>query len=158
MKNEKSCFVEKVHLNNIWVSRLLPGDDIFIRLKEIMKELKAGRIVILSAIGSLKNVVMRDLKEGIQLPVDSAKTNSIEAEGPFELLSMEGTAMPGEKENAGQLHVHIMLGASDGKVLGGHLFSAICFTTLEIVFAEFGNSRVRRIANEDTGLNEMTLT
>ncbi|MBI4242556.1 MAG: DNA-binding protein [Planctomycetes bacterium] len=147
--------VEKVNLNNTWVSRLMPGVEIFARIKEIMKELGVERIVILSAIGSLRDVVMRDLKEEIKLPVVLAKTNSIKAKGPFELLSMEGTVVPFGKE-AG-IHLHVMIGASDGRVIGGHLFSATCFTTVEIIFSELKNSRVVKVKNEDTGLNEMTL-
>ena len=146
--------LEKVKLENAWISRILPGQDVFDAFQKIAKGIGVKRIVIVSAIGSLQEIVMRDLKEGIKLPVNLEKTNKIEMAGPYELLSMEGTVLPSGKDAV--VHIHAVLGKPDGRVMGGHLFSASCFTTLEIVFAELKGCRAKRAISKETGLNEMT--
>ena len=50
-------------------------------------------MVVLSGIGSLQDVTMRDLKDGIGLPINLDKTNEIVNAGPFELLSLEGSVV-----------------------------------------------------------------
>lgn len=53
-------------MNRLLVVRFTPDKDLFSRLKEIMEETTLDRLVVLSGIGSLKNVTMRDLKFGIE--------------------------------------------------------------------------------------------
>ena len=46
----ESAFVEKVSLTDTFITRVLPGQDLFARVKEIMHEAGLERIVILSAV------------------------------------------------------------------------------------------------------------
>ena len=148
-----TAFVEKgIDLSNVYMARFLPGTDLFARIPEIMAEENLDRIVIISAIGSLKDIVMRDLKPGIDLPINLDKTNEIKYPGPFELLSLEGNVVP----MAGKpvVHLHVMLGDPEGAVLGGHLFAATVCSTLEFFFAEVRGTGVDKLRSEITGLNE----
>ena len=70
----EDSFVRSVNLAHSLVARFTPEQDLFGRLKEIMVERGLARIVVLSGIGSLKEVTMRDLKDGIQRPVNLDKT------------------------------------------------------------------------------------
>ena len=115
-------FLNKIDLTETYLTRLQPGDDLFAKITEIYKEMGAQQLVILSAIGSLEDVEFRDLKTGIQLPVALEKTNLMVEHGPFELLSLEGNVVP--MDGSPVLHLHVILGASHGAVIGGHLFKA----------------------------------
>lgn len=145
-------FAEKISLE-AHIARFLPGDDIFTRLKEMLKELGVERMAILSAIGSVRDVEFRDLKPSIELPLALEKTNLIQEEGPFELLSLEGNVVPMEGEPV--LHLHAILGTPDGQVIGGHLFKATVFTTTEITFVALGGATVFKQRSDITGLTEM---
>ena len=148
-------FIENIRLGQTFLARLMPGDDVFEKLKEILSHEGLERVVILSAIGSLREVSFRDLKEGISLPVDLEKTHLIEREGPFEVLSLEGNVVPMEEEPV--IHLHALLGTPEGGVIGGHLFGGKVFSTLEIVFAEISGSRVVKHRSAVTHLTEMSL-
>jgi hypothetical protein len=116
---------------------------------------------VLSGIGSLCDVAFRDLKPGIELPVNVDKTNLMEEHGPFELLTLEGNVVPlvgtfGDlKEGDLVLHLHCTLGTAYGNLFGGHLFKATVFTTTEIFIAKIKNSQVRKKQGPVTGLTEM---
>ena len=148
-------FIESIRADQTFLARLMPGDDVFEKLKEIVSHKGLERIVILSAIGSMREVSFRDLKEGISLPVDLEKTNLIEREGPFEVLSLEGNVVPMEEEPV--IHLHALLGTPEGGVIGGHLFGGKVFSTIEIVFAEICGSRVVKNRREMTHLTEMRI-
>jgi predicted DNA-binding protein with PD1-like motif len=111
--------------------------------------------VILSAIGSLKNVVFRNVKLNTALPVRAEDTQEIEEAGPFELLSLEGNLFPSESEGEPVIHLHVMLGSPSGGVTGGHLFKAVIFTTTEIVIGKMAGSSVHKAKSDVTGLWEL---
>jgi len=147
--------IESIRSGQTFLARLMPGDDLFEKLKEILSHKGLERMVILSAIGSLREVSFRDLKAGISLPVDLEKTHLIEREGPFEVLSLEGNVVPMEEEPV--IHLHALLGTPEGEVIGGHLFGGKVFSTIEIVFAEISGSRVVKHKSEITHLTEMRI-
>lgn len=147
-------FADEVGLE-AYIARFLPGDDIFARLKETLIELGVERMAIVSAIGSVKDVEFRDLKPGIELPLALEKTNLIQEEGPFELLSLEGNVVPMEGEPV--LHLHALLGTPDGHVIGGHLFKATVFSTAEITFVALRGATVFKEKSDITGLTEMRI-
>ncbi|MGQ9695291.1 MAG: PPC domain-containing DNA-binding protein [Thermodesulfobacteriota bacterium] len=154
-------FLEKVDLAEVLFFRLQPGEDLFKRITEVCKENKIERAVILSAIGSLCDVAFRDLKTGIELPVNVDKTNLMKEYGPFELLTLEGNVFPlvGEfgalKHGDLVIHLHATLGTAYGNVFGGHIFEATIFTTTEIFLAKVKNSDVKKKQSAVTGLTEM---
>ena len=154
-------FAEKVDLSNVIFARIRPGEDLFGRLGEVVKENGMERAVVISAIGSLCDVAFRDLKTGIDLPCNVTKTNLMEEYGPFELLTLEGNVVPlvGEfgdmKDGDPVIHLHCTLGTAYGSLFGGHLFQATVFTTTEIFLAEVKDSQVRKKQSTVTGLTEM---
>jgi predicted DNA-binding protein with PD1-like motif len=154
-------FVEEVDLSEVYFTRFRPGEDLFERMTEVVKEKGIEQGVVLSAIGSLCDVAFRDLKTGIDLPVNVDKTNLMEEYGPYELLTLEGDIVPlvGEfgdmKEGDPVIHLHCTLGTAYGNLFGGHLFKATVFTTTEIFLAKVKNSQVKKKQGTVSGLTEM---
>jgi len=148
-------FAEEVKINGIILSRLMPDEDLFAGLKRIAKDHGIERGVIISAIGSLKNIIFRNVKTDIELPVKEEDTNEIEEAGPFELLSLEGNLFPSESEGEPIIHLHVMLGSPSGSVMGGHLFKATIFTTTEVVIGKIVGSSAYKVKSDVTGLMEL---
>jgi predicted DNA-binding protein with PD1-like motif len=147
-------FWEEVKLGGIILSRLMPDEDLFASLKKIARDHGIERGVILSAIGSFKNVIFRNVKTKVEMPVKGEDTNEIEEAGPFELLSLEGNLFPSESEGEPIIHLHVMLGSASGDVMGGHLFKATIFTTVEIFIGKIVGSSVYKAKSDMTGLIE----
>ena len=145
-------FVQKVDFTGFYVARFTPGQSLFGHLTEIMGQHDLARVVVLSGIGSLRDVTMRDLKDGIGLPINLDKTNEIVSSGPFELLSLEGSVVP--MDGSPIIHLHGVMGMPDGSVIGGHLFEATVFSTLELFIAGVGGTDLRKHPSLITGLNE----
>lgn len=117
--------------------KILPGENLVERIKQLANEENIQSSVILSAIGSVKNVRLNDIKSGAKLPITSARLIVHELEGPLELLGLTGNIVPGESEEEGlNCHLHIMAAKASGDVVGGHLYSAEVFATCEIVLVE----------------------
>ena len=148
-------FVEVAKLDGIILSRLMPEEDLFASLKKIAKNHGIERGVIISAIGSFKNVIFRNVKTKVEMPVKGEDTNEIEEAGPFELLSLEGNLFPSESEGEPIIHLHVMLGSASGDVMGGHLFKATVFTTGEIAIGKMAGSSVYKAKSDVTGLIEL---
>lgn len=154
-------FLEVVDLSEVYFMRFRPGEDLFERITEVAKEKNIERATILSGIGSLCDVALRDLKTGIDLPVNVDKTNLMEEYGPFELLTLEGNIVPlvGEfgdlKDGDPVIHLHCTFGTAYGNLFGGHLFKATVFTTTELFIAKVKNSQVKKKQGKVTGLTEM---
>jgi predicted DNA-binding protein with PD1-like motif len=160
-EGQEPRFLDRVDVSETYFTRLRPGEDLFQKLVEVCKESSIERAVILSGIGSLCDIAFRDLKAGIDLPVNVDKTNLMLEYGPFELLTLEGNIVPlvGEfgalKHGDLVVHLHTTLGTAYGNVFGGHLFQATVFTTAEIFLAKIKNSNVKKKQSTVTGLTEM---
>ena len=146
---------EEVKIDEVIFSRLMPGGDLFTSLKKIAKDHDVERGVILSAIGSFKNVAFRNVKINVDIPVKLEDTNEIDKAGPFELLSLEGNLFPSESEGEPVIHLYVMLGSASGDVMGGHLFKGTIFTTTEIFIGKIAGSSVFKAKSEATGLMEL---
>ena len=125
-------FTEEANVNRTVVFRLMPDDDLFTSLQKIVKDYAIERGVILSAIGSLKDVVFVNVRSHTGIPVKTEDMIEIEEAGPFELLSLEGNFFPSKENGEPVIHLHAILGTSSGAVTGGHLLKATVFTTAEI--------------------------
>jgi hypothetical protein len=148
-------FTEEVKIDHVILTRFMPGEDLFTNLKRICKNKGIEKGIILSAIGSLKDVVFRNVKTNIGMPVKLENTNEMEEQGPFELLSLEGNIFPSEGDSEPVIHVHVMLGSPSGGVMGGHLFKATIFTTTEIFIGKVVSSSVYKTKSDVTGLIEL---
>ena len=120
--------------------RLEPNADLRQSLKSfaVEQEIQAG--FILSAIGSLKQAIIRFANQD----------NTTVLTDKFEILSLNGTlATTG-------IHIHITIADENGKVIGGHLTDGcIIYTTAEIVIGIAENFSFERNLDEQTGFNEL---
>ena len=119
-----------------------PGDEVMEELTNFAKEndLSAARF---TAIGAFSDATLgyfdMEKKEYKKIPVDEQ----------VEVLSLVGDVALFEGEP--KLHVHAVLGRSDGTTRGGHLLGAHVQPTLEVVIVE-SPEHLRRETDEETGL------
>jgi len=149
------AFIEEIKLGGVILSRLMPDDDLFTSLKKIAKDHGIERGVILSAIGSLKNVVFVNVRPHTGIPVKTEDMIEIEEAGPFELLSLEGNFFPSQEDGEPVIHLHAILGTSSGAVTGGHLLKARVFTTAEIILGTLAGSSVYKVKSDVTQRMEL---
>jgi uncharacterized protein len=145
-------FIGSAKLGRVYLIRIPAGQDISKRLIGALGHKDVRRAVILSAIGAVCDVTFRNLREGIDLPVSREKFADVVRPGPYEMVSLEGNLMPIASRPA--LHLHAALGSEDGTLIGGHVFSATAFTSVEIIVAELTDSMVVRKRDEGTGFAE----
>ncbi len=148
-------FAEAVKIDEVILSRLMPDEDLFTSLKKMVKDHGIERGVILSAIGSLKDVVFVNVRPHTGIPVKTEDMIEIEEAGPFELLSLEGNFFPSQEDGETVIHLHAILGTSSGSVSGGHLLKATVFTTAEIILGKIAGSSVYKAKSDVTKRMEL---
>ncbi len=148
-------FAEAAKIDEVILFRLMPEDDLFAGLIKIAKDHGIERGVILSAIGSLKDVAFVNVRPRTTIPVPKEDMIEIEEAGPFELLSLEGNFFPSQENGEPVLHLHAILGTSSGPVTGGHLLKATVFTTAEIVLGSVAGSSVFKAMSNVTQRMEL---
>ena len=151
-------FAEAAKIDEVILSRLMPEEDLFAGLSKIARDHGIERGVILSAIGSLKNVVFVNVRPHIGIPVKTEDMIQIEDTGPFELLSLEGNFFPSQEDGEPVVHLHAILGTSSGSVSGGHLLKATVFTTTEILLGSITGSSVYKAKSDLTQRMELLLS
>jgi len=149
------AFIEKIKIDEMILTRLMPDEDLFLSLKKIVKDHGIERGIIISAIGSLKNVVFVNVKPHTGIPVKTEDMIEIEEAGPFELLSLEGNFFPSQEDGEPVIHLHAILGTSSGAVTGGHLLKARVFTTAEIILGSLTGSSVYKAKSDVTQRMEL---
>lgn len=133
-----------------FILKIMPGESLVECITQFAFTENIQYAVLLSAVGSVKNVRLRGIKSGAKLPITPARINIHQLEGPLELLSLTGNIVPDETENL-DCHLHIMAGKSSGEVIGGHLFDAQVFATCEIVLTELVVEGVERHHSKSGG-------
>lgn len=118
-----------------FILKLLPGEQLVDVLSRFAQRERITHAVIISAIGSVKNVRLNDIKSGARLPITAARLTPHAVEGPLELLGLTGNLLPDES-GVPVCHLHIIASKSSGDVVGGHMQDAEVFATCEIVIAE----------------------
>ena len=134
-----------------FIIKIIPGENLIMRLLEFAYLADVRNAVIVSAVGSVKNVRLRGIKTGARLPITAPRVNIHEFEGPLELLGLVGNIVPGE-ESLLDFHLHILAAKSSGDVVGGHLFNAEVFATCEIVLTELLVEGVERHVSKAGGI------
>lgn len=134
-----------------FVIKIEPGGHLFTRLLAFAREAGVKNAVIVSAVGSMKNVRFRGIKTGAKLPVTEPRMHVHEIEGPLELLGLEGNIFPDEGGEP-DAHLHILLGKSSGEVVGGHLYEAQVFASCEILLTEVLVSGIERHPSKTGGV------
>lgn len=122
------------------VSRIMPDRDLKEEIQNLQQEhsLKAG--VIVCAVGSLKEAVLRMSNEQIK-----------HFKGPLEIVCAQGTLSPQG------VHVHLAVSDENGQVWGGHLKNGcMVHTTVELCILEYGGV-FRREMDPATGFKELVV-
>ncbi len=119
-----------------------PGDEAVDALTQFARaeQLEAASI---SAVGAFEHATVgwfdRAAKDYRRIPVDEQ----------CELLSLLGDIAEGQ--DGPILHMHVVLGLSDGTTRGGHLLEARVFPTLEAVVTETP-AELRKVLHPDLGI------
>jgi predicted DNA-binding protein with PD1-like motif len=119
-----------------------PGDEAVSALTRFARaeDLEAAQI---TAVGAFEHAVVgwfdRSTREYRRIPVDEQ----------CELLSLIGDVAAGQ--DGPIVHVHAVLGLSDGTTRGGHLLEGSVYPTLEAVVTETP-ARLRKVMSSDVGI------
>lgn len=122
--------------------RLHSGQDLKKELMFYCQRHHLHAATILSSVGSLTKAHLRM----------SGGKETVEFQGPFEIISINGTL--GE----GGTHLHISLSNFDGRMIGGHLMDGCeIFTTAEIILLENKDLIFHREVDGHTGYKELII-
>jgi uncharacterized protein len=119
-----------------------PGDEAVSALTRFARaeDLEAAQI---TAVGAFEHAVVgwfdRSTREYRRIPVDEQ----------CEVLSLIGDVAAGQ--DGPIVHVHAVLGLSDGTTRGGHLLEGSVYPTLEAVVTETP-ARLRKVMSPDVGI------
>jgi len=119
------------------------GEEAFATLTKFANEAKIAAAA-LTAIGAFESAVVG------WFDFASKSYRRIEVDEQCEVLSAIGDVAVGDDGKA-SLHVHIVLGLSDGSTRGGHLLEGRVRPTLEVVLTE-APSALRRKKRADIGI------
>ncbi len=151
-------------MSNVWYRECDPGRRFFVRIEPGSKlvetlisfardvGLKHG--VVLSAIGSVRDVQFSDIQAGAHLPITQPRMPVHAIEGPLDLLGVDGNLAPTESGKI-DAHLHIFGSKSSGEVVGGHLIEAEVFATCEIFMFELIVEGVERHRSESGGIDTL---
>ena len=119
-----------------------PGDEAVAALEQFARaeRLEAAQI---TAVGGFERATVgwwdRAAKQYRRIPVDEQ----------CEVLSLIGDVAEGQ--DGPSLHVHVVLGLSDGTTRGGHLIEGRVFPTLEVIVTETP-AELRKVMRPDLGI------
>ena len=147
----KGFWYKEYGLGRRFIIKIIPGENMVECITTFAHQENIQYAVILSAVGSVKNVRLRGIKSGSKLPITPARVNIHELEGPLELLSLNGNIIPGDAAMI-DCHLHIMAGKSSGEVIGGHLYEAQVFATCEIILTELLVEGIERHQSKSGGV------
>ena len=134
-----------------FIIKITPGENLTTRLLQFAHVADVRYAMIVSAVGSVKNVKLRGIKTGAKLPITIPRVTIHHIEGPLELLGLQGNIVPGESDLL-DFHFHIMMSKSNREVVGGHLYDAEVFATCEIVLTELDVAGVERHVSKVGGI------
>ena len=126
---------KQVEQGRRYVIRLAPGESVRQRLTEFARAAGVKHGVLVSAVGSVRDVQFRGIRTGAKLPITVPRMHAHDVAGPLELLAVTGS-LAEDQDGELDCHLHVMAARSNGEVLGGHLFDARVFATCEIVLTE----------------------
>lgn len=126
----------------IYALRLKSNQDLRQNLKNfaLTNQIQAG--FILTAIGSLKQAVIRFADQ---------PTGTI-VQDKFEIVGLNGTVA------CSGVHLHIVVSDQTGKTLGGHLEDGcLIYTTAELILGEIEGLTFLRTVDQETGYQELEI-
>ena len=134
--------------------RIPPGAMLMEQIQRFTREVGLQHGVIVSAIGSVRQLTFTDIQAGAHLPITEPRMPVHTIEGPLDLLGIEGNFVPGEDGRV-DLHLHVLGAKSSGEVVGGHLIEAEVFATCEMVIAEYLVEGVERQRSAKGGVDTL---
>jgi predicted DNA-binding protein with PD1-like motif len=139
----KSQLVSGAPDAQIYVVILNSGEEAFAALTKFANEAKLTA-ASLTAIGAFEKATIG------WFDFNAKRYRKIEVGEQCEVLSAIGDVAVGDDGKA-SLHIHIVLGLSDGSTRGGHLLAGTVRPTLEVVLTEVP-SKLRRTRRPDLGI------
>jgi predicted DNA-binding protein with PD1-like motif len=139
----KSQLVSDTADAQVHVVILDAGEEAFAALTKFANDKKLAA-ASLTAIGAFENATVG------WFDLASKSYRKIEVGEQSEVLSAVGDVATGDDGRA-SLHIHIVLGLSDGSTRGGHLLAGTVRPTLEVVLTEVP-SKLRRKKRPDLGI------
>jgi predicted DNA-binding protein with PD1-like motif len=131
----EGLWFKEVEQGRRFVIKIAPGESVQQRLVDFADAAGVKHGVVVSAVGSVRDVKFRGIKTGAKLPITPPRIHVHEVEGPLELLAVTGNIFPDSNAEI-DCHLHLLAGKSSGEVLGGHLLDASVFAICEIVLTE----------------------
>ena len=147
---DKAFWYREYKQGRRFIVKIRPEESIIECVTALVTKEKIECAVVLSAIGSVQNVRLKDIKSGARLPISSPRLISHDIEGPLELLGLTGNVVPGE-DGKPDCHLHIMASRSSGDVVGGHMYDAQVFATCELVLVELSVEGIERYQSKTGG-------
>lgn len=127
----------------IHVVVLESGEEAFAALGKFAREERLSA-ASLTAIGAFERATIG------WFDFDAKNYRKIEVNEQCEVLSAIGDLAVGD-DGKPSLHIHVVLGMSDGSTRGGHFLSGIVRPTLEVVLTE-APVQLRRVKRPDLGI------
>lgn len=127
---------------SVHVFRLHPEDDLRQAIDSYAREHDISAAVLLSCVGSLKEVCLRDASgANVRTCIDD-----------HEIVSATGTV------SAKRSHIHVSLSREDLSVIGGHLMQGcIIKTTAEVALLELPDLIYDKVFDPATGYHELDI-
>jgi uncharacterized protein len=131
------------HTDSVHVVILDSGEEAFAALTKFANDKKLSA-ASLTAIGAFERATVG------WFDLASKSYREIEVNEQCEVLSVIGDVALGDDGKA-SLHVHVVLGLSDGSTRGGHFLSGIVRPTLEVVLTK-APAKLRRRKRPELGI------
>jgi predicted DNA-binding protein with PD1-like motif len=147
----EGMWFKEVEQGRRFIIKIAPGERVQPRLVEFAVSAGVRYAVIVSAVGSVRDVRFRGIKAGAKLPITASRVHDHTVEGPLELLAFTGNVFPDENGSI-DCHLHVLASRSTGEVLGGHLYDATVFATCELVVTEMHVEGIERHLSKTGGV------
>lgn len=139
--------------------RLDHGQKLMQALTEYCQKKGIASGMIIGIIGSLESVRLAKVRENVkQLGVEKGFGHDYEEfEGPWSVLSGQGSISLFEKEKMFHIHLCLSTPKVGGTIIGGHLVEADVWNTLEIYIGELPY-QLRREFDPKIGMSALITT
>ncbi len=145
----------------IIAASLAPGAQLTDSIEQVCREHGVHTAVILSVIGTIEEVYLRNPRDITTLPIRQEhefadEIDTVVLQRPMEILAIQGnvTTLDGKL----WAHCHALFSEAGGNVRGGHVFRATIWSQGEVFLQELTGIRIdRQYDHEVTGLPQIQL-
>ena len=144
-------------LGRLVILRLPPDADVYHALREVARQEGISSGVILSGVGSLKKITLRNVRLfPDEFPIQDRHRIYITKTEPLELLTLTGSIS--QRDGATHVHAHAVIssGLEEAAAYGGHLVEGcIVFSTVEIIIGAIHGIAMTREMDPQTRVIEL---